>query len=86
MIVYTSQTTVHMCMVLLYILADRFIDRGFCGGLGTAPSYNKAKPKRHCYNVSSVCVLSLFMKFDMNLLIMGFWYQSGRAQQAIGRA
>ena len=55
----------------------------FCGSLSTASSYSNAKLQCH-YSISSICVLSLFINFEMNILIVGYWYVylSGRAQQA----
>ena len=62
-----GETTECLRLVLCTFLE---IDLGFCGSLVTASSYNKDKPWRHHYSVSNICVLSLFMNFEINLLIV----------------
>ena len=67
-----SETTKHLHLVLCAFLEMNLLIVGFCDSLGTASSFKKAKPWHHHYSVSSICVLSLFMKFEINLLIVGF--------------
>ena len=67
-----SETTKHLHLVLCTFLEMNLLIVGFCGSLGTVSNYNKAKLWHHHYGVSSICMLSLFMKFEINLLIVGY--------------
>ena len=42
---------------ILSLYESRFMIVGFCGSLGIASIYSKAKPQRNHYSVSSDCIL-----------------------------
>ena len=80
-----GEITEHLCLVLRAFLE---IDLGFCGSLGTASIYNKDKPWHHHYIVSSICVLSLFMNFEMIdcVFLISKWQGTASSWQSLGPA
>ena len=70
-----SETTVYVLLSLAcFLQGDRFINCGFLWQPGHSKQfkYNKARPYHNCYSVSGVCLLSLFMDYEINLLIVDF--------------